>query len=80
MSRSTCFHFLASHKYNSCLFPLVVDMIESSEDQSLVDVYDERMSSLQTASCCDYGMCIALTGYNDKIKVEMETLAKEKGK
>ena len=58
---------------------LLVDFVIPSKDESLVEAYTQWRERADVKVCCDYGLHVAVTHWNEHVANEMETLAKEKG-
>lgn len=50
-----------------------------SRGESLIDAYNKWRQWADEKVCCDYGLHVAVPGWNDKIMQEMGQLVKEKG-
>lgn len=45
----------------------------------LLDAYDKWRNWADNKVCCDYGLHVAVTYWNDNVAKEMEVLSKERG-
>lgn len=57
----------------------LVDTVIPSKDQSLIDAYRQWREQADSKVCCDYGLHVAITHWNDQVAKDMEILVKEKG-
>ena len=58
---------------------VLVDFVIPSKDESLVEAYTQWRERADAKVCCDYGLHVAVTHWNEHVAREMEILAKEKG-
>ncbi|XP_054709836.1 dihydropyrimidinase-like isoform X2 [Uloborus diversus] len=56
----------------------IIDFV-IDKDSSLLEGYEKWRSWADEKVCCDYGLKVAVTSWNDKTESEMEILTKEKG-
>ncbi len=47
--------------------------------ESLIEAYEKWRGWADAKVCCDYGLHVAVTHWNEKVAQEMETLTKEHG-
>ena len=57
-----------------------VDFVLDQKGVPLLDAYDKWRNWADNKVCCDYGLHVAVTYWNDNVAKEMEVLAKERGK
>ncbi|XP_064801970.1 dihydropyrimidinase-like isoform X4 [Oncorhynchus masou masou] len=58
---------------------MILDFVIPQRGTSLLEAYDRWRVTADAKVCCDYSLHVAVTWWSDKVKKEMETLAKEKG-
>ena len=58
---------------------LLVDFVIPSKEQSLLEAYKQWRERADAKVCCDYGLHVAITQWNEQVAKEMEILTKEKG-
>ncbi|XP_045073598.1 dihydropyrimidinase isoform X2 [Coregonus clupeaformis] len=58
---------------------MILDFVIPQRGTSLLEAYDRWRDTADAKVCCDYSLHVAVTWWSDKVKKEMETLAKEKG-
>ena len=57
-----------------------MDHVIPTKGQSLADTYNKWREQADSTVCCDYGLHVGVTSWNNKIASEMESLVKDKGK
>jgi dihydropyrimidinase len=60
-------------------FVSLVDFVIPSKEQSLLDAYKQWRERADAKVCCDYGLHVAITHWNEQVAKDMEILTKEKG-
>ncbi|XP_012221473.1 dihydropyrimidinase isoform X1 [Linepithema humile] len=58
---------------------MIIDFVIPRKDESLVEAYDRYRETADQKVCCDYGLHVAVTSWNPKVKEDMATLAKDHG-
>ncbi|XP_053323708.1 dihydropyrimidinase [Spea bombifrons] len=58
---------------------MIIDFAIPRKGCSLIEAYDTWRSWADPKVCCDYSLHVAVTWWSDKVKEEMEILAREKG-
>ncbi|KAL0984918.1 hypothetical protein UPYG_G00150450 [Umbra pygmaea] len=58
---------------------MIMDFVIPQRGVSLLEAFDWWKDTADPKVCCDYSLHVAVTWWSDKVKMEMETLAKEKG-
>lgn len=58
---------------------MIMDFAIAHKGESLVEVYDKYRELADSKVCCDYGLHVGVSSWDDKVGTEMETLTKEKG-
>ncbi len=61
------------------LFFFIVDFVIPSKEQSLIEAYKQWRERADAKVCCDYGLHVAITHWNEQVAKDMEILSKEKG-
>jgi dihydroorotase-like cyclic amidohydrolase len=61
------------------LFCIIVDFVIPSKEQSLLEAYKQWRERADSKVCCDYGLHVAITHWDEQVAKDMETLTKEKG-
>ncbi|CAF4455039.1 unnamed protein product [Rotaria socialis] len=72
LSPYTCEHTQASEHEN-------VDLVIPTKEQTLLEAYKQWRERADAKVCCDYGLHVAITHWNEQVAADMETLAKEQG-
>lgn len=57
----------------------LVDLVIPSKEQSLIEAYAQWRERAEAKVCCDFGLHVAITHWDEQVAKDMETLAKEKG-
>ena len=57
----------------------LVDFVIPSKEQSLLDAYKQWRERADAKVCCDYGLHVAITHWDEQVAKDMEILTKEKG-
>ena len=50
-----------------------------TKEQTLLEAYKQWRERADPKVCCDYGLHVAITHWNEQVAADMETLAKEQG-
>ncbi|RZC41208.1 dihydropyrimidinase, partial [Asbolus verrucosus] len=58
---------------------MIIDFVMPKKGESLLDAFYEWRQKGDDKVCCDYGVHVALTSWNDQVKKDMEILCKEHG-
>ncbi|CAI5662828.1 unnamed protein product [Oreochromis niloticus] len=58
---------------------MILDFVIPQKGKSLLEAHDRWREMADPKVCCDYSLHVAVTWWSDKVKKEMETLAREKG-
>ena len=56
-----------------------MDFVLDQKGVPLLEAYDKWRNWADPKVCCDYGLHVAVTYWNDSVAKEMETLCSEKG-
>ncbi|CAF0896737.1 unnamed protein product [Rotaria sordida] len=56
-----------------------VDLVIPTKEQTLLEAYKQWRERADSKVCCDYGLHIAITHWNEQVAKDMEILTKEKG-
>ena len=57
----------------------VVDVVCNEEPSSLLDAFDRWLHLAESKACCDFGLQVAVTAWNDDVSREMGSLTRERG-
>ncbi|CAF3811699.1 unnamed protein product [Rotaria sordida] len=57
----------------------ILDFVIPAKEQSLLEAYAQWRERADAKVCCDYGLHVAITTWNDQVAQDMEKLTKEKG-
>ncbi len=57
----------------------LVDFVIPAKTQSLLEAYGQWRERADAKVCCDYGLHVAITNWNEQVEKDMEILTKEKG-
>ncbi len=60
-------------------FFFIVDFVIPSKEQSLIEAFKKLRERADAKVCCDYGLHVAITHWDEQVAKDMETLSKEKG-
>ncbi|CAF1636140.1 unnamed protein product, partial [Adineta ricciae] len=55
------------------------DFVIPKKEQSLIEAFNQWRERADTKVCCDYGLHVAITSWNEQVGKDMEILTKEKG-
>ncbi|XP_017785498.1 PREDICTED: dihydropyrimidinase isoform X1 [Nicrophorus vespilloides] len=58
---------------------MIIDFVVPKQGESILDSYYAWRQKADDKVCCDYGLHVALTSWNDKVKGEMKTLCEKHG-
>lgn len=58
---------------------MIIDFVLDQKGVPLLEAYDKWRNWADPKVCCDYGLHVAVTYWNDSVAKEMETLCTEKG-
>lgn len=56
-----------------------MDFVIPTKDQTLLEAFKQWRERADEKVCCDYGLHVAITHWNEQVAKEMEILTKEKG-
>ncbi|CAF0875595.1 unnamed protein product [Adineta steineri] len=65
--------------YGVCSEHITVDFVIPTKEQSLIDAYNQWRERADSKICCDYGLHVAITHWDEQVGKDMEILTKEKG-
>ncbi len=68
-----------SRKIFDFILFFIVDFVIPSKEQSLLEAYKQWRERADAKVCCDYGLHVAITHWDEQVAKDMETLTKEKG-
>ncbi|CAI2728734.1 unnamed protein product [Schistosoma spindalis] len=57
----------------------IVNMVNAYPGESLIDAYEQFISSAHENLACDYGVCLRLAGFSSETNNELNTLVQDKG-
>ncbi|UJR28248.1 hypothetical protein I4U23_009498 [Adineta vaga] len=57
----------------------ILDFVIPTKEQSLIEAYNQWRERADAKICCDYGLHVAITSWNEQVAKDMEILTKEKG-
>ncbi|XP_044257019.1 dihydropyrimidinase isoform X3 [Tribolium madens] len=58
---------------------MIIDFVMPKKGESILDAFYEYRQKGDDKVCCDYGLHVALTHWNEQVRREMEVLCKEHG-
>ncbi|KAL4225735.1 hypothetical protein ACF0H5_016424 [Mactra antiquata] len=58
---------------------MIIDFVLDQKGVPLLEAYDKWRNWADNKVCCDYGLHVAVTYWNDSVAKEMEVLTREKG-
>lgn len=58
---------------------MIIDFVLDQKGVPLLEAYDKWRNWADNKVCCDYGLHVAVTYWNDSVSKEMEVLSKERG-
>uniref|UniRef100_A0A2C9K001 dihydropyrimidinase n=1 Tax=Biomphalaria glabrata TaxID=6526 RepID=A0A2C9K001_BIOGL len=58
---------------------MIIDFVIPQKGESLLDAYEKWRGWADAKVCCDYGLHVAVTWWNDQVSKEMDVLCSEKG-
>ncbi|XP_044008997.1 dihydropyrimidinase isoform X3 [Aphidius gifuensis] len=58
---------------------MIMDFVIPYKDETLLEAYDRYRTTADEKVCCDYGLHVAITSWNPKVKEEMAILVQEHG-
>ena len=62
-----------------CSISVAVDFVIPTKEQSLLEAYKQWRERADEKVCCDYGLHVAITHWDEQVAKDMEILTKEKG-
>ncbi|CAH8541858.1 unnamed protein product [Schistosoma bovis] len=57
----------------------IVNTVNAYPGESLIDAYEQFVSSAHESLACDYGVCLRLAGFSSETNNELNTLVQDKG-
>ncbi|XP_065165459.1 dihydropyrimidinase isoform X2 [Atheta coriaria] len=58
---------------------MIIDFVFPKKGESILDKYHEYRQKADDKVCCDYGLHVCLTSWNDRVRDEMKTLCQQHG-